>query len=74
MDDERRRRMDYDYVTRYEWNMHVQASSSRDARIEAHMQRQDEAIDKIDNNMSRMFGGLAVLVIVGNILVAVVLR
>jgi hypothetical protein len=74
MDDERRRRMDIDYVTRREWDMHVRASSSRDARIEQHMNRQDEAIDKLDSNLSRMFGGIAVLVIVGNILVTVILR
>jgi hypothetical protein len=74
MDDERRRNMDIDYVTRREWNMHVSSSNSRDRRIEQHMNRQDEAIDKLDSNLSRMFGGIAVLVIVGNIIVTVILQ
>lgn len=70
MDDERRRQMDYDYVTRHEWDMHLNASISRDRRIEDHMNRQDTAIDKMESTISRYVGGVAALVVVGNVIIA----
>lgn len=74
MVDERRRNADWDYVTRREWEMHLNASSARDRRLEEHMERQDTQLDVIQNNVSRMLGGIAVLVVVGNVVVMMVLR